>query len=222
MELEKIFEGKSNVDYTQASSSRNLNYKGFYVSDKRLVKGNSKLYNILIFDLPAVDTCLNCSDCKAKCYAMKAQRQYADTRVFRNTNYDMLLEEREMIKNLIINQLSKAKETVVRIHSSGDFFSQGYIDFWSSIVAMFPKISFYAYTKVEKILSFDSLTKLENFNLITSIIDNKLNFGPIEYCKELKAMYGTFICPATNYKNVKCGKECSYCVTKKNVCFIQH
>lgn len=222
MQLEKAISESNRVDYSISSSSRDFKYKTFYVSGNRLVKGNSKLYNILIFDLPAVSTCLNCGDCKDKCYAMKAQRQYIDTRIFRETNLSLYKEYPKILKTLLINQLSKAKESVVRIHSSGDFFSQDYIEFWASIVSMFPNIKFYTYTKVEKILKFDSLTKLENFNLITSIIDNKLNFGSLEYCKELKTMYGSFICPATNYKNVQCGKQCSFCVTKKNVCFVQH
>lgn len=222
MKVEKIFEDSTRIDYTIGSSNRNFNFEGFYITDKRLVKGNSKLYNILIFDLPAISTCLNCGDCKDKCYAMKAQRQYVDTRIFRDCNLALYNKSPEVLKNLIVNQLLKAKQTTVRIHSSGDFFNQGYIEFWSYIISMFPHINFYAYTKVDKILNFDSLNQLPNFNLITSIIDNKLNFGSLEYCKELNSMYGTFICPATNYKNVKCGKECSYCVTKKNVCFIQH
>ena len=222
MELNKIFESSTSVDYSTISNIRNFNYKCFYISGNRLVKGNSKLYNILIFDLPAVSTCLNCDDCKDKCYAMKAQRQYSNVRIFRETNLILYKEQANILKTLIVAQLNKAKETVVRIHSSGDFFSQDYIEFWASIVSMFPNIKFYTYTKVEKILNFDNLVKLSNFNLITSIIDNKLNFGSLEYCKELKVMYGSFICPATNYKNVQCGKECSYCITKNNVCFVEH
>jgi hypothetical protein len=221
MQLEKIFE-PSNTDYKKMTSSRGYNFKGYFVSAKRLVKGNSKLHNILIFDLPAVTTCLNCSDCKANCYAMKAQRQYTDTRIFRNTNFGMYQLDREILKALIVTQLKNAKQTVVRIHSSGDFFSQKYIDFWGEIIRQFPKINFYAYTKVNKILDFSQILCNDNFNLISSLIDNKLNFGSLEYCNELKDTYGTFICPATKGKDVKCGKECSHCVTKSNVCFVQH
>jgi len=78
---------------------------------------------------------------------------------------------------------------------------------------------------VDKILDFDVINKNANFNLIPSLIDDKvLNFGSVEYCENLKQKYGTFICPvvASNHKDFKCGRECSYCVTKKNVCFVEH
>ena len=222
MELAKKFEGSANVDYTKSSTSRAYNFEGFYVSKNRLVKGNRKLYNILIFDLPAVKTCLNCGDCKDSCYAMKVQRQYADTRVFRTTNHIMYQLKPNVLEALIVDQLSRAKQTTVRIHSSGDFFSQSYINFWNKIIRQFPDINFYAYTKVDKMLNFDSINELPNFNLISSLIGGKLNFGRLDYCNELKKDFGSFVCPATKGKDVKCGKECSYCVTKDNVCFVQH
>jgi hypothetical protein len=153
---------------------------------------------------------------------MKAQRQYTDTRIFRNTNFGMYQLDRDILKALIVKQLKTAKQTTVRIHSSGDFFSQKYIEFWSEIVNQFPKIKFYAYTKVDKMLKFDCLTSLDNFNLISSLVDDKLNFGSLEYCNTLKESYGTFICLATKGKDVKCGLQCSYCVDKDNVCFVEH
>lgn len=36
---------------------------------------------------------------------------------------------------------------MVRIHDSGDFFSQDYLDAWKAIAAAFPSVIFYAYTK---------------------------------------------------------------------------
>jgi hypothetical protein len=112
--------------------------------------------------------------------------------------------------------------SVVRIHSSGDFFSQAYINFWDEIIGMFPKIKFYVYTKVADILNFTSIQRNANFNLISSFIGGKVNFGSIDYCNDLKRDYKAFICPVTSGADIKCGKECKYCVTKNNVCFVQH
>ena len=221
--LEKIDLSRDFRDYTKKTSTRNVRYENLYISPKRLVKGNTKLYNILIFDLPAVKSCLNCSSCASSCYAVKAQRQYVDTRIFRDTNLHLFLHNKELLFDLIVEQLSNTKVTTVRLHSSGDFFSQSYIDMWDKIIGMFPNIKFYSYTKVEKLLDFSNIEKHKNFNLILSFIEGNLNYGSIEYCKELNAKYGTFICPVTNgVKDIKCGKGCNYCISNKNVCFVEH
>ena len=212
------------VNYELPSKGRTLEYNGIYVTPKRLVNGNSKLVNILIFDLTAIASCLNCASCKATCYAVKAERQYVDTKIFRDTNLSMAKNDLYTLKLLIVKQLNNTKVTSVRIHSSGDFFSQYYIDFWSEIIALYPNIQFYAYTKVGKLLNFTQIETNKNFNLINSLIENKvLNYGSLDYCNELNKTYDTFICPATKKRSeVKCGKDCFYCITKKNVCFIQH
>jgi ferredoxin len=193
-----------------------------YVPTKRLTEGNSKLVNILIFDLPAVKTCLNCGDCATTCYARKAQYQYVYTRLLRESNLELFTNHKDWLKESIVKQISKSKMTTVRLHSSGDFFNQEYIDFWAEIIAKFPKIKFYAYTKVEKILDFSKIEKLSNFNLILSFIKGKLNYGSHEYCEQMKKEHKSFICPASANSDVLCGRECTYCVTKDNVVFPIH
>jgi len=207
------------TDYSKSSMTRTLEYMGGFVNSKRLTNGNEKLHKVLVFDLPAVLSCPNCKDCKSSCYALQAQKQYADCRVFRNTNFHLAIFEIKKLQTLIEQQLKRAKINVVRIHSSGDFFSQEYIDMWTAIMKHFPNKKFYAYTKVEKLFKFK---KLSNFNLITSFIGGKLNYGSIEYCNELKSHYNAFICPCGIDKDIKCGIDCNYCVTNKNVCFLQH
>jgi hypothetical protein len=204
------------------TSTKSLLYNGKYINPNRLGKGNSKLKNILIFDLPAVKSCLNCSDCKKTCYAMKAQRIYPIVLNFRNENFLMAKTDLNGLGELIRKQLEKSKEKVVRIHSSGDFFSQEYIDFWYNIIKDYTGIKFYAYTKVEKLFDFSKIESLENFNLILSTIDGKLNYGSVKYVNEMKVKYNSFICPATNGFNIKCGLNCNYCVSNKNVVFVEH
>ena len=209
-------------DYFSQTNTRSLLYNFIYINRQRLVEGNSKLHNILIFDMPAVKTCLNCEDCKDKCYAKKAEVQYADTEIFRETNLHLFLNQPELLHELIVEQLSNTKFDVVRIHSSGDFLNQSYINFWNDIVMLFPNIKFYVYTKVDHILDFSEIVLNTNFNLIRSFVGNKVNFGSVDYCNELKANHGAFICPVTAGKDIKCGLQCKYCITKKNVCFVEH
>ena len=67
--LHMIKEYKGMCSYHEKTPDRK-NYiqgLGVYIGDP-FAKGNSKLAkNILIFDLLAVDTCLNCADCAGSC-----------------------------------------------------------------------------------------------------------------------------------------------------------
>lgn len=216
------FNGKCNVDYSKESASRNFEYWGKFITSKRMSRGNTKLHNMLVFDIPAVQTCLNCKTCKETCYAIKSENRYKDTDVYRNNNLHMFLNEQKTLQLLIEKQLGYSKETVVRIHGSGDFFNQDYIGFWQSIIIRNPNKRFYAYTKAEGILNFSNINKLKNFNLISSFIDGKLNYGSLEYCNMLKEKHNAFICPCGIDKTKKCGIDCLYCVTGKNVCFLIH
>jgi hypothetical protein len=116
---------------------------------------------------------------------------------------------------------------VVRIHQSGDFISQAYIDMWCKLALEFSNIKFYAYTKVNTIFNFDSFNNLPNTNLIDSMLDGKYrNYGNISYVNRMVAKTGAFICPATygdNKDTIKCGVQCSACIAKgTKVIFVQH
>lgn len=213
------FSGRINTDYTKVSLTRSFKYKGGFISPKRLKNGNEKLHHCFVFDLPAVLSCPNCKGCKDSCYALQAQMQYPDVRVFRHTNLHLAVFNISKLKELICSQLQTSRTNIVRIHGSGDFFSQQYVDMWLEIIKMFPDKKFYAYTKAEKLFTFK---KLSNFNLITSFIGGKLNYGDIDYCNSLKDRYNAFICPCGIDKTVKCGIDCNYCITNKKVCFLKH
>lgn len=197
-------------------------YGNKFINPNRMGEKNSKLKNMLIFDLPAVKSCHNHSECSKTCYALKAQRLYPNVNNFRNENFDMAKNDLLILDKLIRTQLDKSNKKKVRIHSSGDFFSQEYINFWYNIIKDYPKVKFYTYTKVEKLFDFSKIEGLNNFNLILSYIDGKLNYGSIEYVEQMKKEYNSFICPGTKFKNIKCGLNCNYCVSNKNVVFIQH
>lgn len=47
----------------------------------------------------------------------------------------------------LISASIPAKAHLVRIHASGDFYSQTYFDAWMQVARMHPSIVFYAYTK---------------------------------------------------------------------------
>lgn len=111
-----------------------------YISD-----GNRRM-NIPTFSLISKDTCPNATKlCKKFCYAKKAER-YSNPFISRMTNtFDSLkatfIEE---TKNAIRSKESK----YIRIHESGDFYSQEYLDKWFKICKAFPDKSFLVYTQM--------------------------------------------------------------------------
>jgi len=126
-------------------------------------KGNSKLkktsggsYNIIGFGIPAdhdftyngkkMNTCPSALACKAVCYAKQGSYRFPAVVKSRENNLSFSLKK-EFVEEAI-KDLSKMKKiNVVRIHDSGDFYSQEYYDKWCEIANRLPNIIFYAYTK---------------------------------------------------------------------------
>ena len=121
-----------------------------------------------------------------------------------------------------IEEIRASKKTTVRVHESGDFYSQAYIDAYVAIATMLPNVQFYTYTKKMKKFDFSVLANLDNFNLIDSITPIGLNFGPAEYCETLVADYGYTLCPCGVDADAKCMRDCTACATVKKVCFLKH
>lgn len=158
--------------------------------------------------------------CKG-CYAIKEQVRFPAVMQARVNRYEA--SKLPDFSSNIINELSKLRKPpkFFRIHASGDFYSQEYINQWATISKAFPDIVFYAYTKQLGRFDFSQLSILPNFVLINSLIGKSLNYGKVE-----KAPKGMFICPAHD-KSVRCGDTCTYCMTKgkadlNGVFFVQH
>jgi hypothetical protein len=84
----------------------------------------------------------------------------------REFNLAIVRESVETFKQMAIADLSKIKNATVRVHDSGDFFSQEYLDAWFDIARMYPKKKFYAYTKS---LHLDRSRRPENFQIVQSV-----------------------------------------------------
>lgn len=186
---------------------------------KLLTHNNSKLKAQFIFDLPVShDVCgRRCPGC----YALKAQLRFPATLEKRNRM--LLSSKRPDFANNIIAELNNAKQSsrIVRVHSSGEFYSQPYVDSWHTVVTALPTFTFYAFTKRLADFDFSRLSAMPNFILI-----NSLQFGPLNYAPIGKLPIGAFICPSTLGKPVICGVTCTYCMTKtaqtNGVCFVKH
>ena len=136
----------------------------------KFVTGNAKLSkDTAIFNIPAGWTCPQAKDCKAKvspdtgkliqfegakfrCYACNSELISPQARKMRWSNFNALtnkgtVEGIAMLIENAIYQLKLDKIKKVRIHESGDFFSQRYFDAWIEVAKLFPNVIFYAYTK---------------------------------------------------------------------------
>ena len=191
---------------------------------KLLVNGNKKLKNMLVYSHTPIKGCLDCSSCASTCYAVKSYRQYPNVKTAWDRNLDFAKNDVDTMAVHLYKQLKNTKQKVVRIHSSGDFISQAYVDMWADLVETFSHIKFDTYSKSTERFDFSRINSLPNFNLVNSILPNGAkNYGSLEYCNEAKDKFNSFICPATQKgSKVTCNDGCDYCVHSKNVVFIQH
>jgi sulfatase maturation enzyme AslB (radical SAM superfamily) len=197
------------------------------INFKRMARGNSKLHQIFIFDTLAGTNGTCGFDCPG-CYAKKAQVQYFNTDLYRELNTMLATKHLNLLALLIRKQLTSSRNIrTVRIHSSGDFHTQDYIDMWGNIIKEFKDFKFYAYTKKLDKFDFSGLLSQDNFNLLDSFAEIEgrtvLNYGNKDHIEKLVSN-GYFLCPATsgNDANFKCNLQCKYCITQNKVCFNQH
>lgn len=129
-------------------------------------RGNAKLDDTIhTFSLPAGHTCPFADKCLSKadrttgkltdgkrtefrCYAASMECRRPSVRNSRWHNFDLLKACRsgKRMTDLILASLSPLAGHV-RVHDSGDFFSQTYFDAWLDAAAARPATRFYAYTK---------------------------------------------------------------------------
>ena len=206
------------------TKSRNVEILGSFFGSP-FVLGNGKISkNTAIFSLLPVTTCGNCSNCKHSCYAVKAlvRPNVWDKRLV----YTYLaFTDLARLKTLLISDLNLIHDRIhyVRIHESGEFFNQSYLDMWTDIAALFPGIVFYSYTKMENVLDFSVVNSMDNFHIVKSLLpDGSKNYGNVEFIKEKVEKYGFPVCPYGRVDNFpKCGK-CTLCMHNKYVLFLEH
>jgi hypothetical protein len=125
--------------------------------------GNAKLKGIAVFSLPSGFACPFAKDClskadkltgkitdgkdtKFRCFAASAESVYKTARLARWHNFD-LLKGKSLNEMVGLISESLPKQSIVRVHSSGDFFNEQYFKAWAMVAALNPNKTFYAYTK---------------------------------------------------------------------------
>jgi len=155
------------------------NRKVSAISDLLGIPKNS----VVAFDQPAGYTCPMANECqsyankmtgkitdgkncKFRCYAASLESAFTSVRKAHWRNFDALFGKSiDEMASIIIADMPKGIK-VVRIHSSGDFFSRDYFMAWIKVAESLPEIEFFGYTKILPYVQYD---KPDNFNLHYSV-----------------------------------------------------
>ena len=143
----------------------------------KMSKGNRKLKNTLIFDLPAGKTCPMANECKSyvvmndngktsikdgnnnkfRCYAASQENQYPNVYKARKYNFDLIKKTLDNDYAIPLKSIKLIQDSIkkhinknidkVRIHSSGDFFNGRYLSVWLAVARLNPQLKFYCYSK---------------------------------------------------------------------------
>lgn len=159
------------------------------------------------------------------CYATRGNYRYASSVNALGIRTYLARNCLEWLENEINREIKAHNVKTIRIHASGDFFNQDYVDMWRRIVADNPTVTFWTYTKrIQYETAFD---EYENANIVKSLIPGYgFNFGHcgyIETCyNELKAAgKSVHICKCGIDKNQHC-TNCKGCATNDFVLFLEH
>lgn len=132
------------------------------------LRSNSKLRKSGIhqFSLPAGFTCPMAGACAKFCYAKKGCYCFKQPKAFHQSNYELSLAEG--FTNVINAEIKRRRSIkAIRIHDSGDFYSQEYLNKWVAVMKANPSIKFYTYTKSLH-LDWSEALSLPNFKRIQS------------------------------------------------------
>lgn len=118
------------------------------------------------FNLPAIASCPQAGACAAVCYATQGSYTMWSVKVARQYNFDRAKSCRRQFEKDLFHDLLLIKQTSIRLHDSGDFFDQAYLNTWCWVIKHFPAKQFYCYTKS---LHLDWTDLPDNFTMVQSV-----------------------------------------------------
>ena len=163
--------------------------------------GNRKMQKrFMVFNLPHKITCPGRTPlCESICYARKAEAAYPDCYPSRLRNLDA--SKMPDFVDAVYNHIKRnaARRPFFRIHESGDFYSQEYLDKWIEIARMCQNVKFLAFTK-SFALDFSNIPA--NMQIVWSIMPDTdmttVPSGPRAYAGACQGMPENVLeCPGT-------------------------
>lgn len=194
----------------------NLNNMHFGEGNLRSVQNDDYCY--LTWSLPSKVTCPYATEmCKTKCFAKKNET-FKSVRESRTKNYEESKKTTfttnviELIDKYLSKKKCNNKLVIVRIHTSGDFYNEEYLNKWVEIANHYKndtRIQFQAYTKSVVFLK-DKILNDINIHFVYSQWDDT-NINDVEVAKSLNLP----IFYATSREKVEEAKKCGvYCCPK--------
>lgn len=187
-----------------------------------LSNSNEKLgTDIYNFNLSRNTCHYKTADCEKYCYARRGNFVFIEK--YLQQNYYESLQDNFVER--ICGQIMFQQIKWVRIHASGDFYSQEYVDKWIQIAKRSPKTKFLAYTRNNEadfthlpsnfVVYYSSDKSTEKGNKTLHLYANAISVNN-KYKHMEKTIYG-YVC------NSKC-KDCKACWSGKiNILFpIRH
>ena len=188
-----------------------------------------------IFNLPAEKTCPGrTKECGRVCYAKKAERIYPNSLAKRRWNH--AFANSLGFVQAITDEIRKYGLEKVRIHESGDFYNQRYLNRWIKIAADCPDTRFLAFTK-----SFHlDFSKIPANLVVICSIDTSTTKVPISGMTTAltlpagaTSIQGRYTCPPVGRNPVTlkkdpdhhnyCGVSCNHCWDNKGpVAWMKH
>lgn len=104
--------------------------------------------DIPIFNLPAEKTCRNPTElCRKYCYAKKAEKLWVVSLNSRMENWHCAdgTSGYKFVEEMV-KEIKNRNKQYFRIHESGDFYNQEYLNKWFEIARQLPGIQFLCYT----------------------------------------------------------------------------
>lgn len=192
---------------------------------KITVGQNDKLGHMGNFNLSPVETCPGATaECLAVCYARKGHFIFKTARNRMRLNHEGSFEP-----GFVSTMVAQARRLpAVRLHSSGDFFSEEYVKAWAEVAKGARRTQFFTYTRSWSVPGFmpalEVLNGLPNFHLFLSV-DGSHGATPEGYrlahmSQDWERPAGSFRCPHQLQHQRKGGlvKDCISC-SQCRLCF---
>ena len=194
-----------------------MSYRTYKNGNVTVSRGNTKLdASILQFNLPAKQTCPNHALCVKNCYAIRSEQRYPAVKACRQLNLNA--SKQPCFVARMVELIERTNSKTVRVHESGDFYSQEYADKWTEIAKRCPKVRFFCYTKSPYRPTGSA------WNIVESILpDGTSNFGPRKVILQKAKQFRAKVCPCglSKLEHI-CGSRCKACQNHKYVVFVQH
>lgn len=166
--------------------------------------------------------CKDCYGCNGR-YCMPSVKNANAWRTFA-ARYFMDWLKRAIIAQVNWGTSGKPLE-IVRVHTTGDFFSNDYIQMWKDVKAACPDTDMWTYTKNPS--AENAFDNVDGFNIVKSIVPCiGINYGKCDYIikayNKLKSdNIPVHVCRCAIDSNQHCN-DCRACKTLNYVLFLEH